>query len=554
MLVKIYSFSWVRVVAVFLLPVFIGSCSIMGMKNEKYKPVIPKGSPVKALELLESSDLILGPGVMVTPEQELLIPEGVSQDLIYTPIVYDRFSNKRVTISAINQDVKTFFLSLGDSVGANIVVHPQLSGLISMQLKEVSLDHAFKAMRDMYGYDYIKKPYGYYVLPSTLQTQVFHLDYLNIVREGSSSTLVSTGHLTNDADSGGDIKSTNITTTSNANFWQELNTILAMMLNTNQTGPSVDAGAAGLGASYSINPQAGIVVVKALPQDLQNVASYLQTAEERIQRQVILEAKIIEVELNDGYQAGINWKSISDADKGTRITTAELKDETLLNSDLIGGVFSLAVDTSDFDGVISLLETQGNVNVLSSPRIATINNQKAVIKVGQDEFFVTEFKTTTSSSALTPQTDQDVTLTPFFSGIVLDVTPQIGDDGKIILHVHPTVSEVVDQTKVIDIGSENLILPVALSSIRESDSIVKAKNNQIVVIGGLLKSRKSDVTSAVPFLSKIPVFGKLFLQERQSTVKSELVILLRPVVSGVGDWGKEYDDQMKDYSLLPDEM
>ncbi len=189
--------------------------------------------------------------------------------------------------------------------------------------------------------------------------------------------------------------------------------------------------------------------------------------------------------------------------------------------------FNLYASFSDFEAVISLLETQGAVQVLSSPRISTVNNQKAVIKVGSDEYFVTNISTTTVTAGSAINTNDSPQLTPFFSGIALDVTPEISEDGEVILHIHPTVSEVTQQNKII--GGQSV--PLAASTIRESDSIVRARSGQIIVIGGLMQTSSGDSDSGVPWLSHLPVLGYAFKQKQQSSVKSELVILLRPVVS-----------------------
>ena len=176
------------------------------------------------------------------------------------------------------------------------------------------------------------------------------------------------------------------------------------------------------------------------------------------------------------------------------------------------------------------METQGNVQVLSSPRVSTVNNQKAVIKVGTDEFFVTDISNTTVTGGGGTTTSPDITLTPFFSGVALDVTPQIDSEGTVVLHIHPTVSEVEDETKVIDLTGETLELPLAVSNVREADSIVSARSGELIVIGGLMNETTKEDIAATPFLGGIPFFGSLFRQTRQDSVKSELVILLRPQV------------------------
>jgi MSHA biogenesis protein MshL len=264
---------------------------------------------------------------------------------------------------------------------------------------------------------------------------------------------------------------------------------------------------------------------------LKVVNKLLIAAEYSLQRQVVLEAKILEVILNDRFERGIDWAAIGNIGglKGGPYA-AELSSMPVVNPDGLDGVFSASVSLTDFGGIIELLENQGQVRVLSSPRIATVNNQKAVIKVGTDEFFVTNVSSTTTTGTSTTTTPS-VTLTPFFSGIALDVTPQISQNGEVILHIHPTVSEVTDQNKVVTVGSDTVSLPLALSTIRESDSIVKAKNGQVIVIGGLLKNVSKTTQAGLPLMGKIPFFGSAFSQKRQENLRSELVILVRPIVA-----------------------
>jgi MSHA biogenesis protein MshL len=205
---------------------------------------------------------------------------------------------------------------------------------------------------------------------------------------------------------------------------------------------------------------------------------------------------------------------------------------TSLVGNFVGSGFVGAVNAGDFDVVIELLRAQGEVQVLSSPRVATVNNQKAIIKVGSDEFFVTGLDSNTTTGAST-STSQDVELTPFFSGISLDVTPQIDENANVILHVHPIVSDVQDQTKIVTVDSRQQVLPLALSSVRETDSIVRARSGQVVVIGGLMQQTDRDEDFGLPGLSSIPLIGNLFKQQRKSQLKSELVILLRPLAVNV---------------------
>jgi MSHA biogenesis protein MshL len=202
---------------------------------------------------------------------------------------------------------------------------------------------------------------------------------------------------------------------------------------------------------------------------------------------------------------------------------------------IAGTLFGLAFQTSNFAALLNFLESQGNVHVLSSPRIATLNNQKAVLKVGTDEFFVTEITGGTQSTTAIAGTSPTVKVQPFFSGIMLDVTPRIDENNEIILHIHPSVSTVTTVNKTVDMGSSstgtgttvaNIInLPLASSSVSETDSIVRARDGQIIAIGGLMRQADTNDESGLPMLPK-SIFG----QTNKRTEKRELVILLKPTV------------------------
>ena len=521
------------------------------------------------------------------------LPENVSRNLIPTinlgatevPKINDE---KRFDISVNNVPADQFFLSLVDGTDYNMVIHPEVTGTITLNLKNVTIPEVLEAVRDVYGFEFVKTPYGFQVLPGHMQARIYQINYLNVTRTGSSQTLVSSGSLTesdtnSNSKSGGDnlartgstgssshsVLGTEIETrTPNTSFWDELHTSIQAIVGTGQ------------GRSVVVNPQSGVVVVRALPNELREVESFLTATQLIVQRQVILEAKILEVELSKGFQTGINWSTLLRSGKDT-ITASQIGGGSVLvnengTSDIsgaqtnldpanpaplqsaltsaFGGVFTLALNLGDFNAFIELLKTQGNVQVLSSPRVATMNNQKAVIKVGTDEFFVTDVSTTTVTGTSTTVTPS-VTLTPFFSGIALDVTPQISEEGEVTLHVHPSISNVTDQEKTVIIGNTKQQLPLALSKIRESDSVIRAKSGQVVVIGGLMQDMSDDRSASTVGLGDIPLLGNLFKHKKNRGLKSELVILLRPiVVNGDGDWKGAIEGTGKSLRELRDNM
>ncbi|HEV8076785.1 MAG TPA: secretin N-terminal domain-containing protein, partial [Marinobacter sp.] len=435
-------------------------------------------------------------------------------------------SGPRFDVAANNLPAREFFLSLMEGAGVNLVVHPDVVGNITFSLRRVTLEEALAALRDSYGYDFRRTSYGYQILPNQVITRSYDLNYLNLQRVGQSDTRISSGQVES-GNGGGDsgqsstLNASLVTTSSDVDFWREVREVVAMIIGSEE------------GSSVVVNPQASLLVVRAKSADQENIARFLAKAQRNLQRQVILETKILEVQLSSGFQAGIQWD-----DLGGDVSSS-LAGATLSGPAGIGGVFSGALNLGSFNGLIELLETQGTVRVLSSPRISTLNNQKAVIKVGTDEFFVTDVSSggSTSTAVGVSEPSQDVTLTPFFSGISLDVTPQIDQNDMVTLHVRPTVSRVVDQTKVISLGDgKDLTLPLALSTSRQSDSIVRARSGQMIVIGGLLQNSNENSDAEVPWGSDLPIIGNLFKQQRKTLLKSELVILMRPQVVSDDVW------------------
>ncbi|GAB3248906.1 pilus (MSHA type) biogenesis protein MshL [Chitinimonas naiadis] len=448
-----------------------------------------------------------------------------------------------------NAQVNQVLVGMVADTPYNMLVHPDIKGTVSLQLKNVTVPEVMQALRDLYGYEYRIEGTRIMVQPSGLRSRIFQVNYPTALRNGESEVRVISGSLTDNsiAGSGGSgnsgnttvVNSTRVRTSKQTNFWQTLAATLTALV------PEGD------GRSVIINPDANVVVVRAMPDELRAIEEYLKVSQGSLVRQVTLEAKILEVQLQDGFQSGINWNVLGTRDGkpfgfGSGVnggalrypgvgTTATGTMASVLGGGLSGaqgrtsgGLFAMALQTTDFGVMLQILGSQGSVEVLSSPRIATLNNQQAVLKVGTDEFFVTGVTTNNSTNGTTTTYSPSFTTQPFFSGVALDVTPQIDGEGNVILHVHPSVSDVTTVTKQIDLGQAGTFsLPLASSSIKETDSIVRARVGQVIAIGGLMSRTTNRNRNEVPGLGKIPVLGSLFSNDAQNSVKQELVILLK---------------------------
>ena len=502
-----------------------------------------------------------------SPKPLTQLPNAVQQELMQQRMQSAKnglLAEKRLEIVASDVEAADFFTALVDDSAYSVAVHPDVSGAITLNLKDVTIQETLDVVEELYGFDIRRQGNIIQVYAAGMRTETIPLDYLFITRTGSSSTQVNSGGVSeNDPNSGGSNGSsnnssnrqsnngsnnqngqnnqsssgTNIYTNNESNYWEELKENLSALVGVGSGGNSGSEG-----RSVIVSPQAGLVTIRALPSEIAAVRKFLTDSQEHLRRQVIIEAKIMEVTLNDDYQQGVKWDSVLG-----HVGSTDLSFQTSGNiignaiSASIGGLTGIGFTNTDFAGVINLLSTQGNVQVLSSPRITATNNQKAVIKVGEDEYFVTEVSSTTTTGTATTTTPE-VQLTPFFSGIALDVTPQIDKNGEVILHVHPSVTITDEQTKIIRLGDENFTLPLAQSSVRESDTIIKAKSGEIVVIGGLIETRKIDNDSKTPLLGDIPILGELFKSKSSSTQKKELIIMLKPIVVEQNTWKNQLQD------------
>ncbi len=503
-------------------------------------------------------------------------------------------------------DAREFFSLLTDGTDYSVAIHPSVNGMISaLDLKDVTIQQALDQVSALYGYTIKRSGNIFQVTPGGLETRIFTVNYLNVNRNGTSNMSVVTsgllgggggsgsgggnngsGNSNNSINSnntgnfginGGDGGSSSnnggttggggsgsggatINTTSDSDYWADLEDIINSIIGNSAAPQSTGLGlldslssaatSTSTDRAVMISPQTGMVIVRAYPDELDQVAAFLERSQDALQRQVVLEAKILEVTLNEQFQAGIDIRLLDrvNTDNNLGIRSGFLNESENAASasspasplEGVAQAFQLAYDASDFDGVIRLLETQGNVEVISSPRITTLNNQKAVFKVGDEEYFSTNPTSNTTTGGNTTVSNQNANLQPFFSGIALDVTPQISETGDIILHIHPLLNTVVEDRKAIG----NDIIPLAKSDTRESDSIARARNGEVIIISGLMQTRARGTEAGIPGARDVPVIGNAFERTLRETEKTELVILLRAIV----DEGSNMRDLIQDHN------
>jgi MSHA biogenesis protein MshL len=484
------------------------------------------------------------------------VQQAVMDAVRETPVaVKPTRAEPRFSLTVNNAKASEVFMGMVTGTPYSMLVHPDVTGTLTLNLKNVTVPEAMEAVRALYGYEYEVQGTRIIVPSPAMQTRIYHLNALAMQRKGMSDMRVVSGSVSTSGGGSGSgsssgsgygsasksLETSSVQTSTDSNYWEEVGTSLKALV-----------GEAG---SVVVSAQSGIVIVKAAPASLYMVEKYLRASELVSARQVMLEAKILEVQLNDGYQSGINWATLQHGGK-LRVGVNGLNPDgtppinlggtvTQMLGGLIpgptGSLFGLAFNDGDFGAVINLIKSQGTVHVLSSPRIATINNQKAVLKVGTDDFFVTEVTGGTAAAVGVPATPPTVVVQPFFSGIALDVTPQIDDKDNITLHVRPSVSSVTEKQKQISLGDlGTYILPLASSSISETDSVVRLKDGHIVAIGGLMSQSFGDDKNRIPVLGDIPVMGQLFGNTSQNSQKRELVVLIKTtLIRDNQDWDRD---------------
>jgi len=474
------------------------------------------------------------PVAVQTPPAPPVPTQASSQEplpeLIVTEIEKEREPERVYSFTLRNADIHEVMLSISKQTSYNIVVHPDVQGSVTLDLKNVTLTDALDTLTDLLGLTYKVKRNLIRVSRPALETRIFSLGYVSLKRTGSSSTTAqigasiaggvggaTAGATASAAGGGGGAGGqTTITTSSETDLWSSLEAGVTQLLSTD--------------GKLVMDKQGGNILVTDFPRFLDRIATFLETVEGSVQRQVLIEARLIEVTLTGEFRFGINWSAVAQAGALAGDTSSgRIFSQLLAPADATD--FQIGVTSTNFEALINILSSQGEVNVLSSPRLTTLNNQTAVLRAATDDvFFVIETERTPIAGggfdSFTTVTPRTVTV-----GVVLSITPQISSDGSVILHVRPTVSRSDEKASItVGAGDARTTISVPILDVREADVIVRAEEGQVVVIGGLIDERQTDDEKKVPLLGDLPGVGRLFRQTIQKREKTELVVLLRPSV------------------------
>jgi MSHA biogenesis protein MshL len=528
-------------------------------------------------------------------------------------------SEPRFDVTVANASVSEVFNAIVTDTRYSVIVHPDVKGTVTLSLKRVTVPEVFRTICDIRQFDCHMEGTRLIVQPAMLQTRMYKIDYLNTERKGSSDVRVSSNAIAPTAGTstpgtpgavpvatpGGvpgapgtsasapSLTSTRIGTTSTINFWTELRLTLAVLIGCS-VAKDDEVLCQGEQKDYRVvvSPQSGTVLVRAMPDQLRQIGEYLRASQNTLERQVLIEAKILEVTLSDGFQSGVNWAGFfSQATQtlglgllspGTRLGTTGsgvLLDSGAPNSAIAGvsanrissdnsfltgtalanggralaagvanagSMFGIAFQGNNFSALMSFLDSQGVVHTLSSPRVATLNNQKAVLKVGTDALFVTKISSGSASTGSTTTITGGQTNAPtfdtqsFFSGIALDVTPRINDDGTVTLHIRPAVSSVSQNLSTFNLGTlGTFVIPLVSNDISEADTVIRTNDGQVVALGGLMRHAQKETREQVPVLGDAPFLGAAFRTTAQTSEKRELVVLLKvTIIKSDANWAQ----------------
>ncbi|MFH0787771.1 MAG: secretin and TonB N-terminal domain-containing protein [Pseudomonadota bacterium] len=445
---------------------------------------------------------------------------------------------KLYSLTVRDADFKEVLFAFSKDNGVNIIVDPKIDGKVTVDLKKVTLNAALDAILKPLELDYVQEGNLIRVTRPKMETRTFVLNYLTTVRSGTASvsgiggsaggTTVSTAAGGTSTTSGGGSLVSQVKTEDKADLWTDIRNEIKNVLSPE--------------GKILINKMSSTLVVTDYPKFLREVERFINKVEETVQRQVYIEAKVIEVQLNDSFQLGIDWRLIPNI-MGSGFGGFFRQSLSGTANYPAAGNFQIGVANADVNALVDALSTQGRIDIISSPRVSTLNNQKAIIKAAVEDVYF-DVTVAAGTPPITTATPKYITI-----GLILDVTPQIDADGTIIMDIHPSVTERIRTASFKDTGQQAPVI-----SVRETQTIVRVRDGQTVLIAGLMSSREKEELTGVPCLMNVPVAGEAFRHTRREKTKSEIVILITPSVYTTRrmiDFTQKGDQSVKDIKALP---
>jgi general secretion pathway protein D len=474
------------------------------------------------------------------------IPQPVTQvPALPRPGKREKLETYTVVVNQV--PIRELLFSMARDADLNLDIDSDISGKITMNAIDQTLPKILDRIESQADVTYFLEGDTLKVRADKPYLHVYHVDYLNISRESGGKVSVSTeigatssGINTTGGGSGGGGSSnsenkanSDIENESINEFWTTITLNIGGIL-----GQEINASSGSrlvTGNNIIVNRESGIIAVRATSKQHKSIKGFIDQVVGSAQRQVLIEATIAEVQLSDSYQAGIDWSVVSETSGGV-VTKGGVQD--VIGGNLGSSPFFQLATSGTINGnplniTLKALETFGDVKVLSSPKVMTLNNQTAILKVVDNEvYFNIDVNVVPGSVTSNALTTVDTTVNTVPVGIVMAVTPFIDEGDAVTLNIRPTISRIIDFVDDPNplLAEQGVVSQIPVIQVREIETMLKVDDSETAVIGGLMQDQINKENRGVPILSSIPLLGALFSYTEENYVKSELVIFIRPVI------------------------
>lgn len=441
--------------------------------------------------------------------------------------------NKKASINAKNTKISVFLSLLSKvyetdinySIGNKETIESNLR--VTLSMNDVSLEEIMDALLEEFDFNIKKNSSGYVIWPRQVITEIININHHNFQRIGKSSVGVSNSRLNIE---NAHESFSSISSETEGKFWDNLESIISTTLSLDvDTKQDEDIG-------FSIHRESGVLVVNGYPKQIHNIKRILNRLNLQSTRQVLLEIKILEVELKEEFQKGIQWNTSNNNLRYSNINNDAYYYQLNASDGLINNTLTTKI-TGGIDAVVNTLYSQAKVSIISSQRLMVLNNERGFIKSGSERFFVTNITNLRLSSQNQTEEESGIDLVPFFSGVALDTTINIVNDRDILMHIHPMITRVMEEEKTITMNSKKTVLPVAMIQSRETDTVIKASNGELVILGGLAQNRAQLSKSGLPINSEKSFINKIldfFSSKRNANKQVDVILIIKPtIVNGV---------------------